>query len=70
MRQVHRTRRDPPRPPPLTRDAWVGLTYVEADGTICLVVCSGKMPGPDWPLGRAPGADGSPARILLAKGRA
>lgn len=35
--------------PPLPKDAWVGRIFVEADGTICEVVASGKMPTPERP---------------------
>lgn len=34
----------------LPKDRWAGArTFREADGTLCEVVASGKLPTPDWP---------------------
>lgn len=62
-RQVHRVKRQPePRLFAFPRDHWEGGTFVEADGTVCEVTCSGKMPSEnDWPEGGSVKEDRMPA---------
>ena len=39
-------------PPPLTKDRWQGRrVFRGANGIVCEVVASGKMPTEDWPNG-------------------
>ena len=40
-----------PQAKPLPKDRWRGRQFIEADGTNCEVVASGKMPSGDWPHG-------------------
>lgn len=70
MRYRHRV--DSKRAPSgvvLPKDAWRGREFVEADGTVCVVVASGKMPSAEWPLGSvSPNGKGYTAKLNLRKG--
>lgn len=51
MKQVHRVKRDRLQGQRLPVDRVQGREFIEADGTVMDVVCSGKMPTKDWPHG-------------------